>query len=139
MKINDMPVVDATKKLQISITKKDIVKGDNKNPSMCAAAQCLLRLPKVTAARVHLKRTYVQIDKKWVRFDTPSSLRSEIIAFDRGGSFEPGTFTLGPIAPSHRLSGKRTGGRDKPKKKIMVAKKRPYHATTNVRAHGANR
>ena len=39
MKINGKKVVDATKPVKITITPKDIAKGDNKNPSGCAAAR----------------------------------------------------------------------------------------------------
>lgn len=134
MKIDGVKVKDATKKLDIVITKNDIKKGGNKDPSACAAAQCLLRLPNVSAARVHLKRTFVKQKNSdhWLRYNTPSALRSEIVAFDRGGTFQPGVYTLRTLSKSEKLTGKRTGGPDKPRKR--ASNKRPYHVLTNVRS-----
>jgi hypothetical protein len=87
-------------------------------------------------ARVHVARTYLKIGNKWLRCITPESLRSEIVAFDRGGKFEPGEFELKAIPDSMRLGvahSVREPGHDRPGKTKRV------HRTINVRAHGANR
>jgi hypothetical protein len=143
MEINGAKVVDATKPLTIEILPKDIQKGNNKDPGACAAAQACLRQLHATAARVHIGRTYLMIDKKWLRFNTPRSLRSEIIAFDRGGAFAPGEYTLKPLQPSERAKrGKRAGSADKTDRNgRRNTKKRPRakHVVTGIREHGANR
>lgn len=146
MKIDGQTVADARKKLVLTITKKHVSAGDNKDPGACAAAQCILDLPEVERARVHIGRTYIQVGGKWTRFQTSPALRSEIIAFDRGGSFEPGTYTLNPISPAERAGrGKRSGSnkpgaRDKGSKDRTPSKKRAKpHTVTGIRQHGANR
>lgn len=101
--INGKPVVNASRSVSLHISPMDTKKGNVKNPGACAAALAAMReIPNCTAARVHLGRAYVYNEKKqhWVRFKTPESLRSEIIAFDRGGSFQPGEYKLRPLPPS---------------------------------------
>lgn len=97
MKIDGIQVVDATKKLKVTISPADVKRGDNKNPNGCAAARaCVRQIEDVVAAKVHISRTYLKFrDKKtkkekWVRFGTPQSVRGEIIGFDRGGVFRAG-------------------------------------------------
>lgn len=103
MKIGGIPIVDATKKMKVTILPVDVRRGDNKNPDGCAAARaCVRQINGVVAAKVHIARTYLKFkDKKtkkekWVRFGTPASVRGEIIGFDRGGSFEPGDYKFPP-------------------------------------------
>jgi hypothetical protein len=148
MWIDGIRVVNPTKKLQISISQRDCDRGQTKDPGACAAARALLReVPNAKQARVHLGRTYVLIDdggkKVWERYQTPQSLRAEIIAFDRGGEFAPGEYTIPPLPPSVRAKfGKRQGTPHATdnigsKKRKRIA--RPIHVTENVRAKGANR
>lgn len=135
MKINGLIVKDADKNLNITISPTDVKKGVNKNPSSCAAALALKRKLHCTDARVHIGRTYVKFKDHWVRYHTPRSLRSEIIAFDRGGSFDPGEYVLLKIQPSHKL-GKRQGS-DKPTKH-RIKRAKPHHVS-GIRPSGANR
>ncbi len=138
MRIDGLKVVDPRSPIVITVTPRDAKNGQNKNPSGCAAAlACVRDVPGCTQARVHLGRTYLRLEDKWLRFKTPRPLRTEIVSFDRGAIFQPGEFRLEPLAPSDRAKGKRQGGADKPKKKF--AKKRTYHTITGVRQHGANR
>ena len=112
MKIGGGDVVDALKPLDIRITADDVRRGAQKNATSCAAARALCR-EGFTEARVHAARTYVkQPDGKWLRYFTGDGLRSEIVAFDRGGAFEPGEYRLAPIQPSERIGtrAKRAGG-----------------------------
>lgn len=144
MKIGGLPVVDANKPLRVKITPRDIARGDNKNPSGCAAARAIMRQTHCTQARVHIGRVYVKDDqkKRWVRYRTPMAMRSEIISFDRGSEFAPGEYIIPPIQPSHRGDGKRrriakpgTGhGRNNPHK----TKSKP-HVVSGIRPRGANR
>jgi len=134
MEINGIQVLDATKPMKITITDRDITRGDTKDPAACAAALACKRDLNATEARVHIGRTYVKINNKWTRFNTPKSMRGEIIAFDRGGTFMPGEYTLLP--PHH--SNKRTVPRAK-KPKPRIAKIKRYHTVAGIRDHGANR
>lgn len=140
MEIGGLKVVDATKALAIKVTKLDVVKGRNKSPATCAAARACLRADLCTAARVHLGRTYLKINNKWVRYQTPQAMRAEIIAFDRGAEFQPGEYILRPVPPSARPTGKQRGsvtGQNKPVHKRI--KRAVMHQVEGVRAHGANR
>lgn len=130
--INGLPVADATMAVTIHVTKRDISGADPKVPGQCAIARACRRQFEVTEARVHLSRTYLCIQGQvWLRYETPKAARSEIIAFDRGGTFEPVHFDLVPPRPSNNLgvdkrarTGERTG-----KKKTKKAA-----VTQNVRA-----
>lgn len=148
MEIDGKKVVDATKKLTIRITESDVTRGNTKDPGHCAAARALLRsVPECTRARVHVGRTYLLQKtpsgrEQWVKYQTPKALRTEIVAFDRGGTFEPGEYTLVPIPPSareafkaKRATGTQTG---KTRKGPKIARVKS-HYVSGVRAHGANR
>lgn len=148
MGINGKKVVDATRPLIIKVSKTDVVKGANKDPGACAAARAAKRLPKCLAARVHLGRVYVERPDKWVRYKTGDALRGEIIAFDRGGKFEPGDYKIMPPSPSDRPGSpayKRS--REQRARDLAATEGRPnkfkkarkLHVVRGVRSHGANR
>lgn len=108
--IDGKPVIDAKRPIKLHITPKDISGGDPKHPESCAAARALLREQHCKEVRIHLGRVYVRSNESnWQRYITPKNLRSEIIAFDRGGAFEPGEFVLAAPQPAKKL-GKRRGG-----------------------------
>ncbi len=105
--IHGRPVVNARQKLKLHISAADVRAGKAKNAKGCAAALAAVReVPNCVAARVHLGRVYLlqkgatRGQDKWLRFRTPDSLRNEIIAFDRGGRFEPGEYELKPMSPA---------------------------------------
>jgi hypothetical protein len=127
-------VVQAAKgSVKIHITPRDIKLGDTKDPGACAAARALVRETGCKQARVHIGRTYLLVDDKWLRYRTSGALRSEIIAFDRGGNFEPGEYQLHPVPPSDRH-------RIKPRSKSRKVRRRAVmHVVANVRERGANR
>ncbi len=142
MRINGLKVIDPRGKITLHITATDVAKGNTKDPASCAVARCIMReVPACVEARVHLGRTYIKLKDKWLRYITPEPLRGEIIAFDRGGAFEPGTYTLRPMPPSARPGTKTWSsssvGRNKPKHKQKPRAK--PHTVTGVRQHGANR
>lgn len=142
MKLNAIegrPVVDAKSAYSLVITKADIKGAARKQPAKCAVVRAVCRQMHVYEARVHLGRVYLRGGAKsrnWVRYLTPGALRQEIIAFDRGGTFEPGRFTLGAPTPSSKL-GKRTGGATKKPYVKSGKKRRPHHVIQNVRAGAA--
>lgn len=114
MEIAGKKVVDAKRSAKIVITKRDTETGDNKNPSSCAAALAAKRdVPECLSARVHIGRVYVEHKDKWVRYFTPDALRTEIVAFDRGGSFQPGEYVLKPPAVSETVEGRHKAYTDK--------------------------
>lgn len=104
MKINGLPVYDASKPVVLEITAQDIRSGKAGQPAACAAAQACYRQLHAKDVRVHMGRIYISDGKRWYRYLTPGSIRSEIIAYDRRSSFKPGDYKLNPLAPSHRGS-----------------------------------
>lgn len=150
MEINGKKVVDATKPAKITITPKDIAKGDNKNPSGCAAAVAAMHsVENCISARVHVGRVYIEQEKRWVRYNTSDALRTEIITFDRCGQFAPGEYTLRPLSANETSEGRaRKRGeknRNKPgasptkgPRRALIAKVK-RHEVTGIRPKGANR
>lgn len=94
-------IVDAKKALVLEILPSDVKRGLTKDPTACAAAIACIRQTNAISARVHVSRTYVEFEDKWVRYGSPVSLRTEIVSFDRGHEFEAGEYRLSPIVPSH--------------------------------------
>lgn len=131
--IDGKPVFDAKKPITLNITPNDIAKADRKESADCAVARACRRELHAKEVRVHLGRVYVRMNEgNWQRFLTPRSLRSEIIAFDRGGSFEPGKFVLPAPHPAKQASGKRQGS---PTRKTgrRTGKQSVRHVVTDVR------
>jgi hypothetical protein len=128
--INGLPVKDGRRTLVLQITQADIAAGQSRKPDCCAAAQACVNHLKVLEARVHLSRIYLRFDdKQWFRYETPLPLRQEIIAFDRGGKFEPLDVKLKPCPASERIGASRKSG-----PRLTKGKKRePMHHVTNVR------
>lgn len=136
MSIGGLKIADATCPLTVHITARDIKGGRTKTPSNCAAARALVRETGCEEARVHIGRTYLKRGGKWVRYLTPRDLRDEIISFDRGGSFEPGKFTLKAVPTWLRSP----HGKARPEgSRNRTGKRRSRHMVANVRPHGANR
>lgn len=130
MKINGLPVVDAKRSITLHITEGDIRKGKVKKPNACAAALACKRQLHCTEARVHIGRTYVRFNGKWHRYLTSKDLRTEIVAFDRGGTFEPGNYALLKMQPSRKYDtgrGQKTG---------KGKKRGRHHVLTDVRPMG---
>jgi hypothetical protein len=141
MEINGKPVRNGTRKIMLDINDRDVKKGQTRDPGGCAAAQCLMRtVPDIVSARVHMKMTYLEFDDHWERLLTPGALRNEIVAFDRGAAFYPGTYGLRPLSPSERVKyGKKRSPGGRTLKPGRVKRARPYHVTEGVRERGANK
>lgn len=107
LEIDGKPIVDAKKPTMLHITPIDVQKGRKKVPDCCAAAQACMRQMHVPRAIVHLSRLYVEKPRHWVRYVTPSALRTEIISFDRGHRFEAGDYNLSPLQPTQHRGVKR--------------------------------
>lgn len=136
MKIDGMPVFDATEPVHLIIDDSDIKRGNSNNPSGCAAALAAVRqIGGVREARVHLGRVYLKIKEGWLRFETPRSLRTEIVAFDRGGRFVPGAHDLLPPPPSHRLNHDRHANKQNKPTGTGKAPRQAHHVTSDVRVY----
>ena len=113
--INGRKVIDATDSMELVVTDTDCELATRRNHSSCAVARaCMKRTG--TDALIHLSRVYVKQHKLhendediWVRFIVKNSLRTQIVAFDQGGSFAPGTYKLHAPRKNHRLGKYHTG------------------------------
>ena len=127
--IDGLPVFDAKKPIKMTVTKADCKNGNPKYPDTCAAARCLMRELHASEVRVHLSRVYVKTTPdKWIRFVTTKPLRTEIIAFDRGGTFAPGDYHLSAVRDSIRSGTKR-------KKPVRRTGTHPQRARSNRQRH----
>lgn len=134
MTINGQKVFDARKSVTLEISTPDIRGSSKKDPAHCAAAQACMNHLSAEAARIHIGRCYLKMKGKWFRFCTPHSLRTEIIAFDRGGRFNPGKHTLMPVPLAEIAArGGQTGSKTGQNK--TGGKRRRYYVVTGIRAH----
>lgn len=109
--IDGLPVFDAKRGMKLIVNKNDVDKADIKEPKDCAVARACRRKLHAKEVRVHLSRIYVKTNEgSWTRYFTPRAMRSEIIAFDRGGKFEAGEYHLLPPHPSNRLGKNKSRG-----------------------------
>lgn len=104
MEIAGKPVRDAKRSIILNINVRDIKRGKTRDPGACAGAVALCRQERVKAARVHLKCCYIDRGAYWERYLTPEALRLNIVAFDRGGKFAPGSFKVRRPAKSNTLA-----------------------------------
>jgi len=130
--IDGLSVVDATKPLKLEVTSADCKLATRKNPGCCAVAKACGRELKIRGVRVHLSRLYLLAGKTWTRYIVHSSLRQEIIAFDRGGKFQPGVYTFQAPNPSKLLGSKIKKGPKLTKGKPLTV--RSYKSVQGVRA-----
>lgn len=134
--IDGVPVIDADAPLTITILPEDVITSDRQEPNNCVMARACRRALHCEEVRVHLSRVFVKMwrSKQWVRYDTPAALRTEIVSWDRGGAFDPGTFILKP--PRRRATGEQQGTdtNQSTKKKDQKPRRAPHHIR-NVRVH----
>jgi len=108
-RIGGRNVIDSTETIQIEITEQDTQFASRKDHGNCAVARACMK-QEGTDALVHISRVFLKMKHKnlWVRYIVRNDLRTEIVAFDRGGNFEPGIFKLYRVQPAKKL-GKTTG------------------------------
>lgn len=132
-----LPIVNAKKPLVLHITKGDLrsAEQNRKDPNWCVIACAARREFGADDVKIHLSRIYIRRGQKWQRFVTSKALRSEIIAFDRGGTFAPGEFWLSPPPPSKQRGGQQ--GSAKPPS--YMRPRNPRHNTEDVRPWAGSR
>jgi hypothetical protein len=128
-------VEDADEPMVLIVLASDIKAANRKDPGSCAIACAARRTFNTKEVRVHLSRIYVRDGDVWLRYMTPKSLRTEIVAYDRGGSFEPGEHWLAAPPPSKqtgRMQGTPTS-QNKRRRRRVRHQNMPRHYTENVR------
>lgn len=126
MEIEGLPVVDAVTPLTFGVTQRDVDMGGVKAPEACAFALACKRKRHSSDVRVYLSVTYIKSRNCWIRYLTPHSMRTEIVAFDRGGTFSPGTYTLMPPGTARAVGAR-------PKVRNPRGPRTRYHKTAGVR------
>lgn len=121
-------VVDATKPVEVSVNRRDCKEAKKLNPTECALARAARRELKSDGVIIGMGTSYVIRGKQAIRFETPDSVKREIISFDRHQDFAPGDYYLTPKSPTKQLGKNRhnrKGGNHKPIRK--------YHHSARVR------
>lgn len=135
MKLDGLPVTNATTPLVLRVSANDIEGGDQKVPSECAVARCCRRTLHAKEVRVHLGRVYLRLDDTgWLRYNTSPDLRLEIIVFDRKGEFTPGKYTLKPVPPSQSNGRAHSPSPSPRKRKKGTNPRKPPTVVRNVRS-----
>lgn len=123
-------VRDAKDSIDIEVTPADIRSSATKDHNSCAVATACKRAMHLDGVIVSRSMAYLVKGGVATRYHVPARVTREVVAFDRGGSFEPGEYRLNRpdehIALGHnRERGKPTPGSTK--------KHRPHQLTANIR------
>lgn len=124
-------VVDAKRPTLIEVTAKDANPRAVKNHEACALAVACKRSFRLDGVIIARSIAYLVKGKQARRFHIPPSTAREVVSFDRGAGFEPGTYLLSSISKDRRL-GARTGT-NKDSKTGNGKPKQFRHVTANIR------
>lgn len=127
-------VVDANTNAYVEVTSKDVSLSKLKNHKQCAMAVACKRKFHLDGVIIAKSVAYLIKGNKARRFHVPESVAREVISFDRGAGFSPGTYALQKISPQN-LMGARTGSNKKVKRNDHSGSivTRFVHKTDNVR------
>ena len=123
-------VADAHESIKILVRDQDIrqsTAGDHTNCAMAVACRHQLR---ATGAHIGMNTSYLVFGKLLLRFQTPESVRREIVSFDRNDDFRKGAFGLSRIIPSNRLFRQRRCKRGPHKTKAKASKRLVFRGST---------
>lgn len=124
-------VVNAKHDLILEITKRDTQKGKTKNHQSCVIAEACKNKLDFDDAIIARRTAFLIRGNVATRFSVPERVTREIVSFDRGGSFAPGSYALKvPKKIKPRGSGTRHPGAERPGK----LKHRKPQKTMDVRA-----
>ena len=121
-------VHDATRHVSVEVTRAETRSKAVRDHRECAMALACRRKFKMDGVVVSRSAAYLVKGTEATRYGVPPSVAREIVAFDRGAAFAPGTYML--WKPTHLLGTKPRPGRS-PKRSDRI---RPRHVTTDIRA-----
>lgn len=87
-------VVNAKQDLTLEITKRDTQKGKTKNHNGCVIAEACKSQLDFDDAIIARRTAFLIRNNVATRFSIPEHVTREIISFDRGGAFAPGSYDL---------------------------------------------
>jgi hypothetical protein len=104
----DLPVVDATEPLRVTIVESDIVTAKRKSPGCCAFANACKRSFGSSKVLFYRSVAYVEMadengDSRVERFTLSGAAKKFVSDFDKGKLVSTGGFTLNVARPSERL------------------------------------
>lgn len=127
-------VQDAARSIEIEVTKADTTSSKVKKHQGCAMAVACKRKFQLDGVVISRSIAYLVKDRVATRYNVPQAVVREVVSFDRGAGFAPGTYALAGINASHRLGARaERASVDRNKPGNGTPRKRP-HQTINVRA-----
>jgi len=96
-------VVDADRNARIEVTDKDDKIAKRKSHKTCAMAVACKRRFHLDGVIISVNRAYLVKGTQARRFVLPPSVEREVVSFDRGGGFEPGTYELSKVPENSKL------------------------------------
>jgi hypothetical protein len=134
-RVNGKDCIDATSNLTINVASIDNQLASRKDENNCVIARACMKKTgldaEVRISRLYLKSPFQDV---WTRYHIKNALRSEIIAFDRGGDISPGNYTIYKPSKDMLLGSTHTGG---PKKvKQNPSRQSVPRQLQGVRKHG---
>jgi hypothetical protein len=122
-------VEDATESLKIEVTARDVSTSKRRAHSECAMAVACKRSQNLDGVIIATSTAYLIKGKDATRYNVPESVAREVVSFDRGASFEAGTYHLDvPRTKLGEWKGK--GGQHQ----TRGTGPKFHHLTANVRA-----
>lgn len=123
-------VVDANEPADIEVTTKDATLKGVKNHESCAMAVACKRKFHLDGVIISRSTAYLIKGRQARRFKLPPATAKEVVSFDRGGGFAPGTYRLSAVGDWAKL-GRRQGSNKR--ETGNGTKKRFRHLTTDIR------
>ena len=96
-------VQDAPRTIRVQVSRDDVKSSRLKDHTGCAMAEACKRQLPIDGVVVSRSIVYLIKGKKALRYILPEAVQKEIVAFDRGGKFMPGAYTLQAPSPYQRL------------------------------------
>lgn len=130
-------ILEARKSIRIQVTDRDTKSASVKNHKECALAVACKRMLPIDGVIISRSVAYAIVGDKATRYMLPQSASREIVSFDRGSGFYPGTYQLSRPAKAERRAARRSRKNSSPAIKTGVKgqtwQKRFHHVTENIR------
>lgn len=100
-----LKVTEAKAPLMLEVYPTDLLKAKKRNSKHCAFACAAERaIPGVIAATFFRSTAWLEFNDRIERYRLPTSMQKEIVAFDRFGVMEPGTYRLSVPTESLKIT-----------------------------------
>ena len=104
---NVQHVRDAKESIAIEVTPQDANPSKKRKHSECAMAVAAKRNYKLDGVIVSRSLAFLVKGTEAVRYQLPPSVAKEVVSFDRGGGFAPGSYKLSRPTKAHRLGSRK--------------------------------